>query len=95
MFLQQDFGLFFYHDEVCCLMKRVLDRAGFVEGYPLSEFRLVPERFLECVDGYFVAYSADPRHDELESALIALNAMFDVCKKFSSVSILGISYILI
>ncbi|KAF3489976.1 hypothetical protein F2Q69_00053439 [Brassica cretica] len=34
----------------------VLDRLWFVEGYPFSEFRLVPEHFSERVYGQLVAF---------------------------------------
>ena len=49
-------------------MEGVLDRPRFVEGYPFSEFRLVPERLSERVDGPYVAYPTDPGHHQLESA---------------------------
>ena len=48
-------------------MERVLNCARLVHGYPLPEFRLVPERVTECVYCYFVGYSADSGHDDLES----------------------------
>ena len=49
-------------------MEGVLDRPRFFEGYPFSEFRLVPERLSQRVDGHFVAYPADPGHYQFESA---------------------------
>ena len=36
--LGEDFHLLFHYDEVCCLMKSVLNRSRFFEGYPLPEF---------------------------------------------------------
>ena len=60
MFLRQNFRFFFDYDVVRCLVKGVLDRLRFIEGYPFSEFRLVPEHFSESVYGHFVAYSANP-----------------------------------
>ena len=68
MFLRQDFRLLFDYDLVCRLVEGVLDRPWFVEGYPLSEFRLVPERLSERVNGHFVAYPADPGHHQLKPA---------------------------
>ena len=58
MFLRQGFRFLFDYDIVRHLVKGVLDRPRFVEGYPLSEIRLVPERFSERVNGHFVAYPA-------------------------------------
>ena len=49
-------------------MEGVLDRPRFVEDYPFSELRLVPERLSERVNGHFVAYPADPGHYQLEQA---------------------------
>ena len=60
MFFRQNFRLFFDYDVVRCLVKGVLDRLRFIEGYPFSEFRLVPEHFSESVYGHFVAYAANP-----------------------------------
>ncbi|WZZ14779.1 hypothetical protein YC2023_107868 [Brassica napus] len=36
-------------------MEGVLDRSRLVEGYPLSEFRLIPERLSQCINGHFIA----------------------------------------
>ena len=49
-------------------MEGVLDHPRFVEGYPFSEFRLVPKSLSKRVDGHFVASPADPGHHQLESA---------------------------
>ncbi|KAF3539391.1 hypothetical protein F2Q69_00021222 [Brassica cretica] len=55
--LGEDFHLFFHHDEVRCLVKSVLDCSRFFKGYPLPEFRPVPESFPQSVDCHFVADS--------------------------------------
>ena len=68
MFLRQDFRFRFDFDVLCRLVEGVLDRPRFVEGYQLSEFRLVPERLSERVNGHFVAYPADPGHHQLKQA---------------------------
>ena len=49
-------------------MEGVLDCSRCFEGYPFSEFLLVPERLSERIDGHLVAYPADPGHYQLESA---------------------------
>ncbi|KAF2578504.1 hypothetical protein F2Q68_00004034 [Brassica cretica] len=64
--LGEDFHLFFHHDEVCCLVKSVLDCSRFFKGYPLPEFRPVPESFPQSVDCHFVADSSDSCHYQLE-----------------------------
>ena len=48
-------------------MERVLNCTQLNQGYPLPEFRLVPERFTECIYRYLVAYSADSGYDDLKS----------------------------
>ncbi|KAF2590488.1 hypothetical protein F2Q70_00039031 [Brassica cretica] len=55
--LGEDFHLFFHHDEVCCLVKSVLDCSLFFKGYPLPEFRPVLDSFPQSVDCHFVADS--------------------------------------
>ncbi|KAF3596544.1 hypothetical protein DY000_02022280 [Brassica cretica] len=57
--LREDFHLFFHHDEVRCLVKSVLDCSRFFKGYPLPEFRPVPESFPQSVDCHFVAVSTE------------------------------------
>lgn len=64
--LGEDFHLFFHHDEVRCLVKSVLDCSRFFMGYPLPEFRPVPESFPLSVDCHFVADSSDSCHYQLE-----------------------------
>ncbi|KAF3602994.1 hypothetical protein F2Q69_00035320 [Brassica cretica] len=68
MFLRRDFCFFFDYDVVRRLVEGILDRPRFVEGYPFSEFRLVPERFSERVNGHFVAYPTNPGHHQLKPA---------------------------
>ena len=68
MFLRKNFRFLFDYDVVCFLVKGVLDHSRFVDDYPFSEFRLEPEHFSECVYGHLVAYSANPLHNQLESA---------------------------
>ena len=53
------FNLLFHYDEVRCLMKSILNRSRFFEGYPLPEFRPVPESFLQSIDRHFVADPGD------------------------------------
>ena len=45
LFLRYDVRLFFDGYVVCVLMERVLNRTRLIQGYPLSELWLVPERF--------------------------------------------------
>ena len=60
--LGEDFHLLFHYDEVRCLIKSILNRSRFFEGYPLSEFRPVPESFLQSIDRHFVADPGDSCH---------------------------------
>ncbi|WZZ31978.1 hypothetical protein YC2023_015379 [Brassica napus] len=60
--LGDEFHLFFHHDEVCCLVKSVLDCSRFFKGYSLPEFRHVPESFSQSIDWHFVADSSDSFH---------------------------------
>ncbi|WZZ43233.1 hypothetical protein YC2023_039492 [Brassica napus] len=64
--LGEDFHLFFHHDEVRFVVKSVLDCSRFFKGYPLPEFRPIPENFPQSVDRHFVADSSDPCHYQLE-----------------------------
>ena len=58
MLLRQDLRFLFDYDVVRCFVESILDCPWFVEGYPFSEFRLVPERLSERVNGHLVAYPA-------------------------------------
>ena len=74
MFLRQNFSFFLDYDVVSCLVDGIMDRPWFVEGYSFSEFRLVPERLPERVDGHFVAYPAYPGHHQLESSSLGIDS---------------------